>query len=96
MSSDDKLKVKVTASYYDIAETENQLLCAQIIGLIAADQKVNPKTPEQLLIEQAEEKTRVAESELHTVKYTNKELRRELDELKAKVASLMPTPEKTT
>jgi len=95
--SDKKIEVKVVADgYIDIASSDNPLLCAQIIGLIAADQKENPKTAEQILIDEAKERAEKAESAKSSAEYYKRQsdekvtkLQQELDELKAKVGEVV-------
>ena len=90
MVSEDKLTVKVVAGYHEIVECDDQLLCAQIIGMIAERQKTNPKSAEEILIETAQEEAEKAKSDARSAKYHREVAEKKLKELTEKLAKLAP------
>lgn len=99
--SNKKIEVKVVADgYIDICTSDNPLLCSQIIGLIAADQKQNPKSAEEILMDQLQEQAEKAESAKNNAEYYRRKsdekvekLQKEIEAMKEKAAGLFDGPE---
>lgn len=88
MSEKRKLVVKVTADYYDIIECTDQLLCAQIIGMIADRERTHPQTAEEILRDGLEEERDEAKSLAQTKQWRIDTLEKKLKDLEEKIAGL--------
>jgi len=87
--SEKKLEVRVIADeWLEIVSTDNRAIVSQVLAMIVADECSNPKSPEQLLVEQLNKRLDDVQASLQSEKLKSEQLQRDLDAFKAKVAGL--------